>query len=220
MSNLGGGTRTKRGVSVTRISRLGHGLSDDDSQFRVRLAKLSDLEMLVDHRRRMWRDIRRWNLGDLDHSDPDYRTWTRREMKARRWVGFLALSDTGRVVGSGAIWLRPAQPRPGRLSRLNMPYIMSMYTEPKFRGRGVATRLVQAMIEWSSARRYPRIVLHASRFGHSVYARIGFHDSNEMRLDLPIRRIRASSSQSPGKASPRTSGKKGRRLSSPVSTSH
>jgi GNAT superfamily N-acetyltransferase len=169
------------------------GSSDHDgSEFRIRAASPMDLDTLVDHRHRMWRDIRRWNPGDLDRADPDYRRWVRREMKAGRWIAFLAMADRGRVVGSGAVWLRSAQPRPGRLSRPEMPYIMSMYTEPRFRGRGVASGLVHAMIEWSTERRYPRIVLHASKFGHPVYERLGFQDSNEMRLDLPPRRSRGS----------------------------
>jgi GNAT superfamily N-acetyltransferase len=132
----------------------------------------------------MWREIRRWHPGDLDRADPAYRQWVRRETTAGRFFGFVVESGAGRVVGSGAVWLQPAQPRPGRLSRPYLPYILSMYTEPSHRGRGVASELVLAMVQWAKARGYARITLHASRFGHSVYQRLGFRESNEMRLTL------------------------------------
>jgi len=71
-----------------------------------------------------------------------------------------------------------------------MPYILSMFTEPRARRRGVASQIVRAMIEWSSRRGYRRIFLHASEEGRSVYAGLGFAPGNEMRLDLPARRER------------------------------
>jgi GNAT superfamily N-acetyltransferase len=166
----------------------------------IRPAHRNDLDTLVLHRRRMWTDIRRWNPGDLDRADPAYRRWVRREMGAHRFVGFVVESPEGRVVGSGGVWLQPAQPRPGRLSRSHMPYILSMYTLPAFRGRGVATRLVEAMVQWARKRGYARVTLHASRFGHPIYQRLGFEDSNEMRLTLrgaraPARIARKESSR-------------------------
>jgi len=68
-----------------------------------------------------------------------------------------------------------------------MPYVLSMYTEPEFRGRGVASRIVREMMRRSRARGFGRIVLHASRFGRSVYERLGFESGSEMRREL-IRR--------------------------------
>jgi GNAT superfamily N-acetyltransferase len=166
----------------------------------IRPAHRSELDTLVLHRRRMWTDIRRWNPGDLDRADPAYRRWVRREMGAHRFFGFVVESLEGRIVGSGAVWLQPAQPRPGRLSRSHLPYILSMYTLPAFRGRGVATRLVEAMVQWARKRGYARVTLHASRLGHPIYQRLGFEDSNEMRLAL---RGRHAPSGSPRKAASR-----------------
>jgi GNAT superfamily N-acetyltransferase len=157
-------------------------------RLRLRTTTALDLPVLVQHRHRMWEEIGGRTRAELDRADPAYRRWVVRETRAGRFIGFVVEDPRSRVVGSGAVWLQPAQPRPGRLARLQMPYILSMYTEPEFRGRGVASRLVRAMVRWATLRGYRRIFLHASRTGRPVYAKLGFVDGNEMRLDLPRRR--------------------------------
>ncbi len=138
----------------------------------------------------MWEEIGGWTRVELERADPAYRRWVVREMRARRFFGFLLVRPDRSVAGSGAVWLPPAQPRPGRLARLEMPYILSMYTERDARGRGVATTLVKEMVRWAERRGYRRVFLHASKAGRPVYVRLGFVDGNEMRLDLPIHRDR------------------------------
>ena len=135
----------------------------------------------------MFRAIGRWSERDLARHDRTYRKWVLGEMRARRLIGLVVETPTGRAIGSGVVWLQPSQPRPGRLSRLSMPYFMSMFTEPEFRGRGVATLLVEEMVRWATVRGFRRIFLHASIAGRPVYARLGFENGNEMRLDLPRR---------------------------------
>ncbi len=136
----------------------------------------------------MFREIGRWSPPVLARSERAYRRWARREMAAHRLFGFVAEDrPEGRVVGSGVVWLQPSQPRPSPLARNSMPYIMSMFTEPSYRGRGVASSLVRLMVHWAAARGYRRVFLHASRKGRPVYERLGFEPGNEMRLDLPGR---------------------------------
>ncbi|MGP8078615.1 MAG: GNAT family N-acetyltransferase [Thermoplasmata archaeon] len=161
--------------------------ADRDAPGRWRRATLDDLDLLVAHRHKMWLDIGGRLRSQLDRADPVYRRWVRRELLARHAFGFVVEARDGRPAGSGVIWLVPSQPRPGRLGRRRMPYVMSMYTEPEFRGRGVATQIVRAQVRWARERGYARIFLHASERGRPIYARLGFVPGNEMRLDLPGR---------------------------------
>jgi GNAT superfamily N-acetyltransferase len=154
---------------------------------RLRRAGRADVELLVRHRRQMWIAIGGRLRAHLERADPVYRRWVRREIAARTFIGYVVESSDGRPAGSGAIWLAPTHPRPGRLARARMPYVLSMYTEPEFRGRGVASRIVEALVRWAKQRGYARVTLHASSEGRSVYARLGFEPTNEMRLDLPAR---------------------------------
>ncbi|MFY9717677.1 MAG: GNAT family N-acetyltransferase [Thermoplasmata archaeon] len=157
-------------------------------RLRLRRARTADVELLVEHRRKMWLAIGGRLRAHLERADPVYRRWVRRELASRHFFGFIVEAPDGRPAGSGAIWLVPTQPRPGRLGRPRMPYILSMFTEPEFRGRGVATQIVTAQVRWAEDRGYGRIFLHASAMGRSVYTRLGFSAGNEMRLDLPARR--------------------------------
>ena len=75
------------------------------------------------------------------------------------------------------------QPRPHRESRVQ-PYLLSMYTEPDFRRRGVASMVVKEAIEWCRRNKHERLMLHASEMGRGVYSKLGFKRTWEMRLDL------------------------------------
>lgn len=146
----------------------------------------------------MWEAIGGRSRGELDRADLIYRDWVVRESRAGRFVAFLTVDSNGRPLGSGAIWLAPAQPRPGRLAGEAMPYILSMFTEPRARGKGIASEIVRAMIAWASRRGYRRISLHASPQGRPIYTALGFLPGSEMRLDLPDRRSRGRPGRSAG----------------------
>ncbi|MCI4354618.1 MAG: GNAT family N-acetyltransferase [Thermoplasmata archaeon] len=147
---------------------------------RLRRARSTDLATLVRHRRAMWEAIGGFSRRELDDADPVYREWTRRMMRARRFIGWVAVDARGRATGSGAIWLTEIQPRPTELHGWR-PYILSMYTEPRHRGEGIASGIVRAAVQFARDRGYSRITLHASKMGRPVYRRLGFERSWEMR---------------------------------------
>jgi GNAT superfamily N-acetyltransferase len=59
-----------------------------------------------------------------------------------------------------------------------------MYTEPGARRRGVAKRLLEAMIEWCRTKGFSAVSLHASDAGRPLYEMVGFQQTNEMTLKL------------------------------------
>ncbi len=60
--------------------------------------------------------------------------------------------------------------------------IVNVFTEPQWRQRGIAALLIKEIIIWSKYEQIARLVLHASDEGRSIYERLGFIASNEMRL--------------------------------------
>jgi predicted GNAT family acetyltransferase len=58
--------------------------------------------------------------------------------------------------------------------------VVNVYTEPEWRQRGIARTLMKTAMEWSVARGFDRMVLHASEAGRPLYASLGFLATNEM----------------------------------------
>ncbi len=149
----------------------------------VRRATLRDLDSLVHQRRAMWKDLGIKGESLHQRGDQAYRRWAQARLRSGKLVAWVVENRAGRVAGGGSLWLQPVQPRPHRTAMFQ-PYLLSMFTEPEFRRRGVATLVVQTAIDWCKKNRYERLMLHASEMGRKVYTNFGFKRTMEMRLDL------------------------------------
>lgn len=163
----------------------------------VRRATVRDLEHLVRQRRAMWADMGIGTARELDDADRVYRRWARERLRSKELMAWVAEADVARgardlgargrnarvVVGGGALWLQPVQPRPGWAKGIT-PYLLSMYTDQAWRGRGIARRIVREAIRWARDHGYPRMTLHASDAGRPIYAALGFKDTREMKRQL------------------------------------
>jgi len=153
---------------------------------KIRKATLRDLDLLVVHRRGMWRDMGYKNKKLLDAADTVYRAWAKPRLKTGELVGFLVEANS-QIAGSGCVWLQPRLGVPG-FKGGRQPYLLSMYTEHTFRGKGVATKIVEESIRWAKAKGFSRMTLHASDMGRGIYEKLGFAQTWEMKLDLPKRK--------------------------------
>ena len=97
--------------------------------------------------------------------------------------------DARRVVAGAGIRIDQILPRPGPNGAFLGPdgMLLNVYTESEWRGRGLASRLVREILDWAIARKLQRVNLHASDDGRSVYERLGFVPTNEMRFTVPVR---------------------------------
>jgi len=179
--------------------------SRDSSRVTYRHTTLADVGVLVDHRHRMWSAIGHRTEAEIAEHDRRYRRWMRPRIRSGELVGVLAEAPDGTAAGSGLVWFRPDQPRPRVLS-LVVPYILSMYTRPDWREKGIASDIVRRLVAACRTKGYASVVLHASEQGRAVYRRLGFERTWEMRyfLDPQLRRRPAR-----GKASARQRRKKG-----------
>ena len=150
---------------------------------KIRRATLRDLDVLVHQRHGMWVDMGVGNNEQVERQDRVYRRWARSRLKTGALLGWVAEISGGTVVAGATMWLRPTVPRPG-MKLLTQPYLLSMYTEPEWRGRGLATRIVDEAAEWVRKNGYRELLLHGSRMGRRIYLRRGFERTWEMRLEL------------------------------------
>lgn len=61
-------------------------------------------------------------------------------------------------------------------------YIQWVATEPEWRGRGFATAVVGALLEWFDAQQVVSVELHATPSGEPVYRALGFENSENPGL--------------------------------------
>jgi len=133
----------------------------------------------------MWDDIldARDMGASLPGTEERTREWIAERLASGKLVGFMVKTEDGRIVGSGCIWIREQVPLPFT-AHLETPYLMSMYTEPEFRRKGVAKLIAETAIEWCRSHGYERISLDASEEGKSLYEKLGFVPGFSMRLQL------------------------------------
>jgi ribosomal protein S18 acetylase RimI-like enzyme len=155
--------------------------------FAIRQAAVDDIPALARHRTSMFTDmgtlpadleepLRRATAAFLRDTMPrgEYLAWVAEDREAPR-----------AIVGGAGVHLRPVFPRvrdgagvePGPEA-----IIVNVYVERGWRRRGVARALMQALLDDLAARGIHRIVLHASAEGRKLYERLGFEQTNEMRL--------------------------------------
>jgi GNAT superfamily N-acetyltransferase len=151
--------------------------------FRVRVATTKDIDVLVRQRHMMFEDMRPRTAEEHLVGDRAYREWAVGKMKKGHLRCYLVTDKKGEVAGGCGIWLREVQPSPGHGSRL-MPYLLSMFTEPKFRRKGVATLVVKEAERWARASGYPSMNLHASKKGRKVYKKLGWKRGWEMYTEF------------------------------------
>jgi len=149
----------------------------------IRPAAVTDIPVLIHHRRMMWWDMGRQNATALDQMEIAAKQYFSAAIPDGSYRGFLALNESGKAVGGAGIVVSPW---PGsfdqKLPRRAM--ILNMYVEKAYRRRGIARALMETMIEWCRREQFAYVGLHASDEGRPLYEKLGFQPTNEMRLEL------------------------------------
>jgi GNAT superfamily N-acetyltransferase len=159
----------------------------------LRAATADDAPTLARHRAAMWRDMERLQPEAFDAMVDATAPVLARLMAEGRYHAWL-LAPVGQphdVVAGAGVQLREQLPFPvdgGRGVRAGeQGLVLNVYTEPAWRRRGAAERLMRAVLAWSEARGLASVVLHASDEGRALYERLGFVGTNEMRWSGPAR---------------------------------
>ena len=62
--------------------------------------------------------------------------------------------------------------------------VLSVYTEPGYRGKGLCTGLMENLVEYGKRRGLGRIDLSATDEGYPIYAKVGFKDKEHRYRDM------------------------------------
>lgn len=118
----------------------------------------------------------------LEQFEPASRSYFEKSLADGTYYGVL-LELSGEVVAAGGILIAdwPGSPLNFEPRRA---WILNMYVEPQARRRGFARLIMQTLIEWCRQNGFKSVALHASEYGESLYEKLGFRGTNEMRLSL------------------------------------
>ena len=154
--------------------------------YRIRTATAADAPVLARQRRAMFDAMGMLDGGsDSDALETVAKRWIEQHIAAGTFHSWLVETAAGAIVAGGGLQLRELMPRPGFVRGEPEALILSMWTDPDHRRRGLGTAVVREMLAWCRSRGIRRITLHASPQGKPIYTRLGFEQTNEMRLELP-----------------------------------
>ena len=155
-------------------------------ELTFRPADLPDLELLAESRIRAIRTYRRLSETTplpegLADAIRDYYQWALAEDVH---VTILALAED-RLVATGGIDFRREMPT--YHNPLGMSgHIMNIWTDPDFRGQGIARRILDILTAEAGKRGCLTVSLHATAMGRPLYEKYGFTATDdEMEMDLP-----------------------------------
>jgi ribosomal protein S18 acetylase RimI-like enzyme len=155
-------------------------------EIAIRRATADDAEAMTCLRRDMQTEL---FAGDARGTSPDEladynRQYFLEHLPAGDFVAFLAETG-GAIVATSGIVIYAAPPTGGNPTGIE-GYVMNMYTVPEYRGRGIATRLLDQLIEHVRSLGGRRAWLRASDSGRPVYHRYGFRGDDPSYMLYPF----------------------------------
>jgi RimJ/RimL family protein N-acetyltransferase/GNAT superfamily N-acetyltransferase len=190
MEKIGGRRVANRVNSVGRETVVYEIDAPDPVDFAVRRATREDAPVIARHRARMFQDMGEISADASADFTEASREWTDRALASGEYVGWLA-SPQGQpelIVAGAGVQLRQVPPHPcrpareGAFARGRHAIVLNVFTEPDWRNRGLARLLMEEVLRWARTEKLDRLVLHASADARSLYERMGFIATNEMRF--------------------------------------
>ena len=148
-------------------------------------AIVDDAGLITQHRKAMFADMQDAEPAVLDEMSRNFEPWVRRMIAEDKYAGWITM-DGERPIGSAGLLILDWAPHflDPRCDRRG--YILNVFVEPEFRGRGIARALTLECMAEAKKRGIGVVALHASKKGRPVYERLGFKMSNEMLFVEPV----------------------------------
>lgn len=145
----------------------------------TRRATIEDSNLITRHRRAMFADMRNASEAVLEEMAHNFEPWVRRMISEDKYAAWVT-SDSDRAVASAGLLILDWAPHPLDPTCGHRGYILNVFVEPEFRGRGIAKALTLKCMAEAKCRGIGVVALHASQKGQPVYEKLGFKTSNEM----------------------------------------
>ena len=151
-------------------------------ELTYRRATLDDIEILTRTRIKVLRAANSLDdSADMSAVERQSRDYYIDALKNGTHLAYLVFED-GRFAGSGGVSFYTVMPTFHNPSG-QKAYIMNMYTEPDYRRRGIAYKVLDLLVSVSRERNVSFITLEATNMGKPLYKKYGFVTMrDEMKL--------------------------------------
>ena len=137
-------------------------------------ATAEHIDWIIRHRIEMFRSMG-WTDEDLLITGEITRAFLERDWTDNPEV--LIALEQNEVAGGVAINYSLMLPDNRNLTG-KCAYIMNMYVEPEYRNKGIATQLMEKVLEICKEKGVGKISLHATDMGERIYSNLGFEKSD------------------------------------------
>lgn len=143
--------------------------------YTLRRATIGDIESLVQLRLALQSENGSGETGaDWAEVGEACRRYFAETLPGEVFVVFVAEAE-GRIIATSGLSFVSRPPGRTSFSR-SEGYVTNVYTVPAWRGRGVATAVLNATIRYAQQQGARLVFLHTSDAGRSVYEKLGFSE--------------------------------------------
>lgn len=142
----------------------------------------ADLDVIVRHRERMFRDSGRPEEVIAALVEP-FRVWLQPRLGDGRYFGWM-IEEDGRVLAGIGMMAIDWPPHPAHPASDKRGYILNVYVEPDCRRRGLARQLMEKAMAEAKAIGLTYVILHATAQGRRLYEALGWSSTAEMAISL------------------------------------
>jgi GNAT superfamily N-acetyltransferase len=150
------------------------------SDYRIRPGTAAEAAVVAKHRALMFHEMGHLPEAELLTFEGEATPIIEEAIGGGTYRPWFVEGASGEIVAGGGIQLRPLLPRP-ECRQAPEAIILNMYVQPAHRRRGLARRLLEAMLDWCGPQHIVRIVLHPSEQGRPLYESMGFQPTGELR---------------------------------------
>lgn len=149
---------------------------------RLRPVAPDDLDLVCRHRYEMFKASGR---GDeiLVPMTEHFRVWLCRHLADESYFGWIVEEDGRPVAGLGMMAI-DWPPHPSHPTQDKRGYVLNVFVEPEWRGKGLARELMRTATDEARRRGLRHLVLHATRQGRPLYDKLGWAQTSEMAITL------------------------------------
>ena len=141
-----------------------------------RITTDDDIELLMESRLTMLKEVN--NLPDDYEYPQEFIDCSRDYFLNGDQTTVLAL-DGGRIAGCASISYITIMPTFSHPTG-KRAHLLNVYSNPNYRGQGIAKKMVTMLIEEAWNRGATEISLDATKMGRPLYEKLGFHNSTEV----------------------------------------